>query len=232
MSINLLIEEVYKANLKLVEYGLVTLTWGNVSGIDRREGLVVIKPSGIEYEIMKADDMVVIDMEGKPVGGKWRPSSDTPTHLELYKAFPQIGGISHTHSIHATMFAQAEMEIPCFGTTHADHFHGNVPLTRVLSKKEVNDRYENNTGSVIIERFANIDPSSVPGVLVASHAPFTWGRTAMESVKHSLILERIAEIAIGTLSLNPRCEPIEDYLLNKHYERKHGPEAYYGQQNK
>ncbi|MDX1700810.1 MAG: L-ribulose-5-phosphate 4-epimerase [Melioribacteraceae bacterium] len=232
MSIKSLKEEVCQANLKLVEYGLVTLTWGNVSAIDRNESLVVIKPSGIDYKEMTPDDMVVTDMEGNQVDGKWKPSSDTPTHIELYKAFPHVGGISHSHSPHATMFAQAEMEIPCFGTTHADHFFGNVPLTRLLSEKEVNEAYEKNTGIVIIERFANIDPSSIPGVLVASHAPFTWGKTAMESVKHSLILERIAEMAIGTLSLKPNCEQIKEYILNKHYLRKHGPNAYYGQKEK
>lgn len=229
MSLNKLKKEVFEANLKLVEYGLVSLTWGNVSAIDRTEGLVVIKPSGVDYAEMSADDMVVIDMTGNPVEGKWRPSSDTPTHLELYKAFPQIGGIAHTHSNYATMFAQAETEIPCFGTTHADHFYGNVPLTRVLTEQEVNEAYEKNTGNVIIERFTNLDPLSVPGVLVASHAPFTWGKNAAESVKHSLILERIAEMALGTLSIKSNCDPIEQYVLDKHYFRKHGPNAYYGQ---
>jgi L-ribulose-5-phosphate 4-epimerase len=232
MSLKKLKEEVFLANLKLVEYGLVTLTWGNVSAIERSEGLVVIKPSGIDYDKMNAEDMVVVDMEGNPVEGKWRPSSDTPTHIQLYKAFPQIGGIAHTHSINATVFAQAEMEIPCFGTTHADHFYGNVPLTRVLTENEVNSGYEKHTGSVIIERFANLDPLACPGVLVASHAPFTWGKSASESVKHSLILEKIAEMALGTLSLRKDCEPIEQYVLDKHYFRKHGPNAYYGQENK
>lgn len=229
MSLQKLKEDVLKANLKLVEYNLVTLTWGNVSAIDRTEGLVVIKPSGIDYSEMSPADMVVIDMNGNPVDGKWRPSSDALTHLELYKAFPQIGGITHTHSNYATIFAQAEIEIPCFGTTHADHFYGNIPLTRILTQQEVNEAYEKNTGSVIIERFTNLDPLSMPGVLVASHAPFTWGRTAGESVKHSLILERIAEMAFGTLSLKSNCKPIEQYVLDKHYFRKHGPDAYYGQ---
>jgi L-ribulose-5-phosphate 4-epimerase len=232
MNLKSLKEKVYEANLKIVEYGLVTLTWGNVSAIDRSENLVVIKPSGIEYEEMTPDDMVVVNMEGKQIEGKWKPSSDTPTHLELYKAFPDIGGITHTHSLYATMFAQAKMEIPCFGTTHADHFYGSVPVTRILSEEEVDEAYEKNTGGVIIERFTNLDPQSMPGVLVASHAPFTWGKTAMESVKHSLILERIAEMAIGTLSLNPQSNPIEEYVLNKHYQRKHGPNAYYGQNPK
>ncbi|MCB0744902.1 MAG: L-ribulose-5-phosphate 4-epimerase [Ignavibacteriae bacterium] len=232
MSLTELREQVYEANLKLVDYGLVTLTWGNVSGIDRTEGLVVIKPSGIDYDVMTPDDMVVIDMEGKPVEGKWRPSSDTPTHLELYKAFPEIGGIAHTHSNFATIFAQAEMEIPCFGTTHADHFYGNIPLTRVLTQSEVQEAYERFTGSVIIERFANIDPLNVPGVLVASHAPFAWGKTSDEAVKNSFVLERVAEMALGTLSLKPNCEPIENYVLDKHYFRKHGTSAYYGQLKK
>lgn len=229
MSIKDLKKDVLEANLKLVEYGLVTLTWGNVSAVDRSEGLVVIKPSGIDYSNMTSEDMVVVDFDGNAVEGKWKPSSDTPTHLELYKAFPKIGGIAHTHSLNATIFAQAEMEIPCFGTTHADHFYGNIPLTRVLSENEVNSAYEKFTGDVIIERFKNLDPQSVPGVLVASHAPFTWGKSAMEAVKHSLILERVAEMALGTLTLKSNCEPIEQYVLDKHYNRKHGPNAYYGQ---
>lgn len=229
MSIKDLKKDVLEANLKLVDYGLVTLTWGNVSAVDRSEGLVVIKPSGIDYSKMTAEDMVVVDFEGNTVEGKWKPSSDTATHIELYKAFPKIGGIAHTHSLNATIFAQAEIEIPCFGTTHADHFYGNIPLTRVLTENEVNSDYEKFTGDVIIERFKNLDPQSVPGVLVASHAPFTWGNTAMEAVKHSLILERVAEMALGTLTLKSNCEPIEQYVLDKHYNRKHGPNAYYGQ---
>ncbi len=229
MNIKHLKEQVVEANHKLVEYGLVTLTWGNVSGIDRTEGLVAIKPSGVDYNVMKADDIVVVDMEGSIVEGKWKPSSDTQTHLELYKNFDQIGGIAHSHSKYATMFAQAEIEIPCFGATHADHFYGNVPLTRILSEEEVNENYEKNTGSVIIERFTNLDPLSIPGVLVASHAPFTWGKDASEAVKHSLILERVAEMAYGTFQLNSEIEPIENYIRDKHYQRKHGPNAYYGQ---
>lgn len=231
MSLQKLKQDVLEANLKLVEYNLVTLTWGNVSSVDRTEGLVVIKPSGVDYDRLTVDDMVVIDMEGNPVEGKWKPSSDTPTHLELYKAFPQIGGICHTHSNYATIFAQAEMELPCFGTTHADHFYGNVPLTRILTEHEVNTAYEKNTGRVIIERFANLDPMSMPGVLIASHAPFTWGRDAAESVKHSLILERIAEMAFGTLSLRSNCDPVEKYVMDKHYFRKHGNNASYGQKH-
>lgn len=222
-------EQVVEANHKLVEYGLVTLTWGNVSGIDRTEGLVAIKPSGVGYDVMKADDIVIVDMEGSIVEGKWKPSSDTQTHLELYKNFDQIGGIAHSHSKYATMFAQAEIEIPCFGTTHADHFYGNVPLTRVLMEQEVIDTYEKNTGSIIVERFIKLDPNALPGVLVASHAPFTWGKDASEAVQHSFILERIAEMAYGTLTLNSEIEPVENYIIDKHYQRKHGPNAYYGQ---
>jgi len=232
MSLKELKQEVFEANTQLVKYNLVTLTWGNVSAINKADGLVVIKPSGIDYESMTVEDMVVIDLEGNLIEGKWNPSSDTPTHLELYKAFPKIGGIAHTHSNFATMFAQAKMEIECFGTTHADYFYGNVPLTRVLTEQEVSENYEKNTGIVIVEKFANIDSMSVPGVLVASHGPFTWGKSAGEAVKHSLILERIAEMAMGTLKLNAKSKSIEQYVLDKHYFRKHGPNATYGQKNK
>ena len=230
MNLKDLKEKVLEANIQLVDYGLVTLTWGNVSAIDRSEGIVVIKPSGISYDNMKADDMVVIDMKGKTVEGKFRPSSDTPTHLELYKAFPSIGGITHTHSVYATMFAQAHKEIPCFGTTHADHFYGSIPLARELSEEEVKEAYEKYAGTAIIERFRDIDPMSVPGVLLASHAPFAWGKDASESVKNSLILERVAEMAFGTLQLKNDSESIKKYIMDKHYNRKHGPNAYYGQE--
>lgn len=229
MDIQELKQKVFEANLELLNYGLVTLTWGNVSGIDRTSGIIVIKPSGINYKNMVADDMVALDLNGKIVDGTLRPSSDTPTHIELYKSFPEIGGISHTHSMFATMFAQAHMEIPCYGTTHADHFFGDVPLTRLLTENEVNDGYEKHTGSVITERFKNLDPKSMPGVLVASHAPFTWGKNVAEAVKHSLILERISELAYGTLKLNKNTQPIKEYIKNKHYNRKHGADAYYGQ---
>ena len=232
MSLKELKQEVFEANTQLVKYNLVTLTWGNVSAINRAEGLVVIKPSGIDYDNMTIDDMVVIDVEGNLIEGKWKPSSDTPTHLKLYKAFPQIGGITHTHSNYATMFAQAKVEIECFGTTHADYFYGNVPLTRVLTEQEVSEHYEKNSGIVIVERFADINPMSVPGVLVASHGPFTWGKSAGESVKHSFILERIAEMAMGTLRLKAECKPSDQYVLDKHYFRKHGPNATYGQKKK
>jgi len=225
-------EKVLIANQSLVEYGLVTLTWGNVSGIDRNEGLVVIKPSGVDYSSMKARDMVVTDLKGKIVEGKLRPSSDLPTHIELYKAFKEIGGITHSHSENAASFAQACVEIPCFGTTHADHFNGPVPVTRFLTESEVKDNYELNTGKVIIELFKKLDYMAIPGVLVAGHAPFTWGKDPEDSVKNNLILERIAKMALNALMLNPKLSSLPEYILNKHYKRKHGPDAYYGQPKK
>ncbi len=221
--------EVYQANLDLVRHGLVTRTWGNVSGIDRKEGCVAIKPSGIEYGNMTPKGMVVVDMDGKVMDGNLRPSSDTPTHLELYKAFPSVGGIVHTHSVYATMFAQACREIPCLGTTHADHFNGPIPVTRFLSTDEVERGYERETGKIIIERFSGMDPTETPGVLVAGHAPFVWGRNAADAVRNSLILERIAQIALGTFQLNPAISPLPMHIQKKHYQRKHGPDAYYGQ---
>ncbi len=221
--------EVFQANLDLVRHGLVTLTWGNVSGIDRQRQFMAVKPSGVEYESMIASDMVIVDMEGSIIDGHLRPSSDTPTHLELYKAFPAIGGIVHTHSIYATMFAQARCEIPCLGTTHADHFNGPVPVTRFLTADEVQKGYERETGKIIIERFAGLDPADTPGVLVAGHAPFAWGRNAADAVKNSLILERIAQMAIGSFQLNPDVTALPAYIQEKHYQRKHGPNAYYGQ---
>jgi L-ribulose-5-phosphate 4-epimerase len=222
-------EIVYQANLDLVKYNLVTLTWGNVSGILRDKGLIVIKPSGVEYEVMNVTDMVVVDLDGRVVEGKLRPSSDTPTHIELYKAFPNIGGITHSHSEYATMFAQACQEIPCFGTTHADHFYGPVPVTRFLTEEEVDSDYERNTGKLIVERFKNLDSISTPAVLVAGHGPFTWGVDASDSVKNNLVLERTAFMATGTLQLNSNVNPIPDHIRDKHYKRKHGPDAYYGQ---
>ena len=221
--------KVFKANLDLAKYGLVTLTWGNVSGIDREKNLVVIKPSGVDYDKMKADDMVVVDMNGKIVEGKLRPSSDTPTHIVLYKNFEKIWAITHSHSTYATIFAQACREIPCYGTTHADHFYGTIPVTRFLTKKEVETGYELNTGKVIIERFKNLDPVATPGVLLAGHAPFTWGNSPAESVKNNLILERVAEMAFAALQLNPELKALPIHIINKHYMRKHGPNAYYGQ---
>jgi L-ribulose-5-phosphate 4-epimerase len=225
-------EIVFNSNLALVTDKLVISTWGNVSGIDREKGLVVIKPSGISYDNMKPSDMVVVDLEGRVVEGKNNPSSDTPTHLQLYKAFKDIGGIAHTHSKYATMFAQAGLEIPCFGTTHADSFYGPVPVTRFITKEEVNEGYEKNTATVIIELFNKINPLEIKAVLVRGHGPFTWGKTPEEAEKNSLALENIAETALGTLRLNPESEILPDHILRKHYERKHGPNAYYGQKNK
>lgn len=221
--------KVYDANLQIVEYGLVTLTWGNVSGVDRNEGLVVIKPSGVDYDKMSPDDMVVVDLNGDVVEGDLRPSSDTPTHVELYKNFKDIGGITHTHSEYATTFAQALVEIPCYGTTHADHFNGIVPVTRFLTEKEVDEGYELNTGKLIVERFKNLDPVGMPAVLLAGHAPFTWGKDPEDSVKNSLVLERVAKMALNSLRLNPDLEGLPAYILKKHYLRKHGANAYYGQ---
>jgi len=222
-------EKVFKANLALVEHKLVIFTWGNVSGIDREKGLVVIKPSGVDYERMKAEDMVVVDLNGKGIEGKLNPSSDTPTHVELYKSFQKIGGISHSHSEYATIFAQASMEIPCFGTTHADHFNGPVPVTRFLTEEEVNSGYELNTGKLIAERFKDLDPVSVPAVLVAGHASFAWGKDPEDSVKNNLVLERVAKMALNCLSLKVDLKDLPDYIQKKHYERKHGKNAYYGQ---
>lgn len=225
-------QEVLQANMDLVKYGLVVLTWGNASGIDREKDLVVIKPSGVDYNKLSIEDMVVVDLNGEVVEGDKRPSSDTPTHLELYKAFPQISGITHTHSNYATMFAQACKEIMCLGTTHADHFYGNIPVTRFLSKEEVEQGYEVNTGKVIVEKFQGIDPVSMPGVLVAGHAPFTFGKNASESVRNSLILERLAEMAFGTMQINGSIEKLPEYISEKHFQRKHGPNSYYGQNKK
>ncbi len=222
-------KEVLEANLALVKYNLVTLTWGNVSGISRGDGLVVIKPSGVDYGELTAKDMVVLDLKGNVVEGKRRPSSDAPTHIELYKAFSSIGGVAHSHSEYATIFAQACREIPCFGTTHADAFHGPVPVTRFLTKDEVDNGYELNTGRLIVERFTKLDPSAVPGVLVSGHAPFTWGKSAGDAVKNSLILERVASMALRSLALNPNLSQLPGYLIEKHFSRKHGPDAYYGQ---
>lgn len=221
--------EVFEANIALVQYGLVTLTWGNVSGLDRRNKCIAIKPSGVDYASMTPEDIVIVDMEGRVVDGHLRPSSDTPAHLELYKAFPAIGGIAHTHSLYATMFAQACCDIPCFGTTHADHFAGPVPATRFLTELEVREEYEQATGKIIVERFAGLNPESTPGVLVAGHAPFAWGTNAGDAVKNSLVLERIAQMAIGSLQVNPQLGALPSFIQEKHYQRKHGPDASYGQ---
>ena len=222
-------EDVFQANIDLVNYDLVTLTWGNVSGIDRKSGMVVIKPSGVDYHKLKAADMVVVDLNGKRVEGDLRPSSDTPTHVRLYRAFDMIGGIAHSHSLYATVFSQACREVPCLGTTHADHFNGSIPVARFLTKAEVDKDYEGNTGTVIVERFEGIHPLEMPAVLVSGHAPFSWGETPRKAVENMLVLERVAQMAMGNLQLNPEIEPLPAYILRKHYERKHGPKAYYGQ---
>ena len=223
--------DVYKANMDLVAKGVVIYTWGNVSGIDREKGLVVIKPSGIDYDKLTPEDMVVVDLQtGEVVEGKWKPSSDTATHLELYRAFPEIGGVTHTHSTNAVAFAQAGKAIPALGTTHADYFYGAVPCTRALTKAEVESAYEQNTGKVIIEtvKTAAYEPLQIPAIIVKNHGPFAWGKTAAESVYHAVVLEQVANMALKTLALNPQSE-MEQYVLDKHYSRKHGKNAYYGQ---
>jgi len=229
MSFTELKKAVWEANLELFKAGLVVLTWGNVSGIDQQEGVVAIKPSGVAYEKMGPEDMVLVDLEGKVISGYLRPSSDAPTHLEIYRAFPKIAGIAHTHSLFASAFAQAKREIPCLGTTHADAFWGAIPLTRTLTPEEVEEGYEKNTGKVIVERFQELDPLAVPAVLVARHGPFTWGCSPREAVRHSFILEKVAEMAWVTLSLRPDCPSLVKYILDKHHRRRHGPGAYYGQ---
>ncbi len=227
--LNELKEAVFKANLDLAKSGLVILTFGNVSGIDRDRGIVAIKPSGVAYDALKADDIVLVDLEGNVIEGWLNPSSDTPTHVELYKAFPEVGGVAHAHSAYATMFAQARLEIPCFGTTHADHFHGPVPLTRLLHEAEIAADYERNTGKVVVERFRGVEPLELPAVLVAGHGPFTWGRTPGEAVETALVLEQVARMAYGSRILEPRLAPLDRAVQEKHFHRKHGPDAYYGQ---
>ena len=220
---------VLEANLELPKRQLVVYTWGNVSGIDRDKGLVVIKASGVRYEDMKDEHMVVLDMEGNVVEGKYKPSSDTPTHLALYRAFPGIGGIVHTHSMWATAWAQAQLSLPCYGTTHADYFYGDIPCTRPLKSEEITGDYESETGRVIIETFVDRDPLQVPGVLVASHGPFTWGKDAHDAVHNSVVLEQIAKMAYASRTLNSSIQPVQDVLLDKHFLRKHGANDYYGQ---
>ena len=232
MNLDALKNAVCAANLDLLKYKLVSLTWGNVSGIDREHGLVVIKPSGVPYESLKPEHMAVIDLEGRKVQGNLNPSSDTPSHLEIYKAFSEISGITHTHSEYAVMFAQAYREIPCLGTTHADHFNGSIPLTRMITKEEVEENYEKNTGAVIVERFKDLNPLEMPAVLIPGHGAFTWGKSPEDSLKHSLILEKVAKMAWGALMLNPESTQLPNYLLDKHYQRKHGSKAYYGQKKK
>ncbi len=222
-------QQVYEANMALPKHGLVTFTWGNVSGIDREKGLFVIKPSGVEYEELQPEDMVVVDLEGNVVDGKYKPSSDTATHLELYKAFPQIGGIVHTHSSYATSWAQAGRGIPCYGTTHADYMYGEIPCARSLTAEEINTEYEKNTGLLIIETFKEKDVMAVPAVLCANHGPFSWGKDAKEAVHNAVVLEEVAKMAYRTELINNQVQPAPQVLQDKHYNRKHGANAYYGQ---
>ena len=232
-------EKVFRANLDLVKHGLVIFTWGNVSAIDRASGLVVIKPSGVSYETMRAEDMVVVDLDGKVVEGDLHPSSDTPTHLVLYKAFPEIGGVVHTHSTYATAWAQAGLDIPNIGTTHADYFHDDIPCTRDMRKPEVFGEYEKETGNVIVERFNGMNPNDTPAVLVKNHGPFTWGTDADNAVHNAVVLEQVAKMAFVSMTLNLTTLDVVNHkpsmnklLIEKHYSRKHGPNAYYGQKKK
>lgn len=224
-------QQVYEANMELPQRGLVTYTWGNVSGIDRERGLLIIKPSGVEYQDLSPDNLVVLDLDGNKVEGDLNPSSDTKTHIELYKAFPDIGGIVHTHSTYALAWAQAGEDIPCYGTTHADYFYGSVPCARHLTDQEIDQDYEKNTGKVIIETFTqrDINPAHMPAVTCHSHGPFTWGRDAQEAVYHAVVLEEVAKMALLTRQINPQAEPAPNNVQNKHFSRKHGPDAYYGQ---
>ncbi len=221
--------EAYEANIALPRQGLINLTFGNASAIDRARGIFAIKPSGVEYSALRPEDMVLVDLEGRQVEGPLRPSSDTPTHRRLFLAFESIGGVVHTHSSHATAFAQAGRSIPIFGTTHADYFFGDVPVTRKMTAEEIAQAYEWETGNVIVERFAGLDPLDFPAVLVNRHAPFTWGPTVAKAVEVAVAVECVAQMALMSLQLNPALSPIEPELLQKHFKRKHGPGAYYGQ---
>lgn len=222
-------QEVLEANLALPKHGLVTFTWGNVSGICREKELIVIKPSGVSYDDMKVDDMVVVDFTGKVVEGALNPSSDTPTHLVLYQKFPDIGGVVHTHAPWSTSWAQAGRSLPALGTTHGDYFYGTIPCTRSMTAEEINGAYELETGNVIVETFKDIDPNAIPSVLVHSHAPFSWGKDAEEAVHNAVVLEEVAKMALQTYQLNSTVPPMDQALLDKHYLRKHGSGAYYGQ---
>jgi L-ribulose-5-phosphate 4-epimerase len=224
-------KEVYKANMQLPKYGLVTFTWGNVSGIDRKKGLLVIKPSGVDYDELTPSDMVVLDLDGNQVEGELNPSSDTKTHIELYKAFPEIGGIVHTHSPYGVAWAQAGKDIPCYGTTHADYFYGPIPCARHLTDEEITEDYEKNTGKVIVETFQtrSISPTHVPAVVCASHGPFTWGKDAAEAVYHAVVLEEVAKMALLTRQVEPLTTTAPQNIQDKHFMRKHGANAYYGQ---
>jgi L-ribulose-5-phosphate 4-epimerase len=222
-------QTVWEANMNLKKQGLVLFTWGNASGIDREKGLVVIKPSGINYDTLRPEDMVVLDLAGNQVEGGLRPSSDTPTHLVLYRSFPAVGGIVHTHSSYATVWAQAAKPVPALGTTHADYFYGDIPCTRSLSNREIQGNYEEETGNVIVETVSDKEPLHVPGVLVAAHGPFTWGKDAPQAVYHAVVLEEIAKMALHTCYINQNTKAISPELLDKHFLRKHGQSAYYGQ---
>ncbi len=232
MILKRLREEVLEANLELVRRGLVLYTFGNASGISREEGLVVIKPSGVPYEKMKPQHLVIVKLDGKIVEGNLRPSSDLPTHLILYRAFSELGGIAHTHSRYATAWAQAGREIPCFGTTHADYFHGAIPVTKALTQKQIRSDYEGNTGNAIVRRFVKLDPLRFPAVLVAGHAPFCWGETPSRAAHTAVVLEEVAALALATLTANPKTRAISKHLHHKHFLRKHGASAYYGQKKK
>lgn len=222
-------QQVFDANMALPHYGLVTFTWGNVSAVDRERGLVVIKPSGVPYETMQAEDMVVVDLQGNIVEGRYRPSSDTPTHLELYRRYPHLGGIVHTHSTHATAWAQAGLSIPALGTTHADYFFSDIPCTRALTAAEVAGEYELNTGKVIVETLGDTNPLHTPGIVVYQHGPFSWGKDAVDAVHNAVVMEEVAKMAWIACGINPRLRHIDGYLMDKHFSRKHGPNAYYGQ---
>ena len=226
-------QKVYEANMQLPKYGLVTFTWGNVSQIDRTTGYFAIKPSGVDYELLTLDDMVIMDLEGNRIEGRYNPSSDTQTHIELYKAFDKIGGIVHTHSSYATSWAQAGRSIPCYGTTHADYIYGEVPCLRCLTKEEIDEAYEKNTGKLIVDEFKRMgkDVSAVPAVLCKNHGPFTWGKDAKEAVHNAVVLEECAKMAYRTESINPQVKQAPQELMDKHYLRKHGKNAYYGQKN-
>ncbi len=221
-------KQVCQANIDLVKHGLVIFTWGNVSAIDRKSGLIVIKPSGVSYDDMKVADMVVVNLEGEVVEGKYKPSSDTPTHIEFYKAFANIGAVVHTHSTLATAWAQAGKDIPILGTTHADYFEADIPCTRSMSKEEIEQDYEKNTGLVVVERFKNLNPDFIPGVVVKNHGPFTWGKDASDAVHNSVVLEEVAQMAQLAKVINPACD-MNPLLTQKHFYRKHGENAYYGQ---
>lgn len=224
-------QKVYEANMELPKRGLITYTWGNVSGIDRETGYFVIKPSGVDYDLLKPEDMVVMDLEGNKIEGHLNPSSDTPTHIELYKAYPEIGGVVHTHSPWATSWAQAGRYIPCYGTTHADYFYGDIPCARLLTENEIEENYEKNTGLVIVETIGDENPLFVPGILCSNHGPFTWGKDAHDAVHNAVVLEEIAKMASCTESINKSSSKAPQSMQDKHFMRKHGPNAYYGQTN-